>query len=77
LFFYIAHAAELLDDRVVGIHGGTITLLMDENHTILVRLALDAIKTTSTNVNTIFSKVDLASPWKSYEIALGMGGERR
>jgi len=32
------------------------------------------IKTSSTNVNTIMSKDDLASPWKGYEIAVGMGG---
>jgi MSHA biogenesis protein MshQ len=32
------------------------------------------IKTTSTSVNTIISKDDLVSPWKGYEIAVGMGG---
>jgi endonuclease YncB( thermonuclease family) len=40
LFFNTAHAADMLDGRVVGVHDGdTITLLIDGNHTIKVRLA--------------------------------------
>jgi endonuclease YncB( thermonuclease family) len=40
VIFFTAHAAEMLDGRVVGVHDGdTITLFMDGNHTIKVRLA--------------------------------------